>query len=63
MITGESIMYTIKGLIDPNGQAAIFETAHDRQDAITKVTKLRKLGHVVEIWDEHGNLVPEREIS
>ena len=56
-------MYTIKGLLDKDGHAAILATGKDCNEARAKSAELRKQGLVVEIWHDNGVRVPEPEID
>jgi hypothetical protein len=54
-------MYTIKGLMDAEGQSAILATAKDWNEALAKATEFRKQGMQVEIWHQDGMKVDEPE--
>ncbi len=56
-------MYTIKGLLDKEGQAAVLAYSKDWNDAREKPAILRKQGLIVEIWHENGVKVSEPEID
>lgn len=56
-------MYTIKGLLDKDGQAAVLASGKDWNEAREKAAEFRKQGLVVEIWHENGVKVPEPEVD
>jgi hypothetical protein len=56
-------MYTIKGLLDKDGQAAVLASGKDWNEAREKATVFRKQGLVAEIWHENGVEVPEPEVD
>jgi hypothetical protein len=56
-------MYTIKGLLDKDGQAAVLASGEDWYEAREKAAEMRKQGLVVEIWHENGVKVPEPEVD
>ncbi|MEP6827024.1 MAG: hypothetical protein ABJA10_03005 [Aestuariivirga sp.] len=56
-------MYTIKGLLDEEGHAAILASGKDWNEALEKAAKFRKEGPAVEIWNENGVKVAEPEIE
>ena len=47
-------MYTVKGLLDKDGQSAILETGKDWDDTLEKAEHLRKQGLDVELFDANG---------
>ena len=56
-------MYTIKGLLDKDGQAADLASGKDWNEAREKAAEMRQRGLVVEIWHENGVKVPEPEVN
>ena len=56
-------MYTIKGLLDKDGHAAILASGKDWQEAREKAAEFRKQGLGVEIWHMNGVKVQEPEID
>ena len=54
-------MYTIKGLLDESGHAALLANAQNWAEAREKAAEMRGRGLVVEIWHENGVKVPEPE--
>ena len=54
-------MYTIKGLLDKDGQSAVLANGRDWNEARQKAQEMRKQGLVVEIWHENGVKVSEPE--
>ena len=56
-------MYTIKGLLDKDGQASILASGKDWNEAREKAAEFRKQGFVVEIWHENGVKVQEPEVD
>ena len=56
-------MFTIKGLLDEAGSAAILASAKDWPEAREKAAKFRKQGLGVEIWHTNGVKVQEPEID
>ena len=56
-------MYTIKGLLDKDGQVAVLASGKDWNEAREKAAEMRKPGLVVEIWHENGVKVLEPEVD
>ena len=56
-------MYTIKGLLDEAGSAAILASAKDWPEPRAKPAEFRKRGLAVEIWHKDGIKVLEPEIE
>lgn len=56
-------MYTIKGLLDKDGHAAILASCKDWREAKEKAATFRKEGLEVEIWHSNGVKVVEPEID
>lgn len=54
-------MYTIKGLLDKEGKAAVLASGKDWTEAREKAESFRKQGLEVEIWHENGVKVLEPE--
>lgn len=54
-------MYTIKGLLDESGHAAVLANAQNWNEAREKAAEMRGRGLTVEIWHENGVKVPEPE--
>ena len=54
-------MYTIKGLLDESGHAALLANAKNWAEAREKAAEMRGRGLVVEIWHENGVKVLEPE--
>jgi hypothetical protein len=52
-------MYTIKGLPDANGHAAILASAKDWEEVKARAAEFRKQGVAFQIWDFFGNLMSE----
>ena len=60
---GRCVMYTIKGLLDKDGQAAVLASGKDWNETREKAAEMRKQGLGVEIWHENGVKVPEPEVD
>lgn len=56
-------MYTIKGLLDKEGSAAVLSSGKDWYEAREKAAEFRKQGLEVEIWHMNGVKVDEPEID
>ncbi len=56
-------MYTVKGLLDKDGKAAVLVSGKDWHIAREKAAKFRDQGLEVEIWHENGVKVAEPEIA
>jgi hypothetical protein len=56
-------MYTIKGLLDKDGSAAVLASGKDWHEAREKAAQFRAQGLEVEIWHMDGVKVDEPEID
>lgn len=56
-------MYTVRGLMDEQGQSSALANAEDWNEAREKASIFRKQGMKVEIWHQDGKKIPEPEID
>lgn len=56
-------MYTVRGLIDAQGQSSVLANATDWNEAREKASEFRKQGMKVEIWHQDGKKIHEPEID
>ena len=56
-------IYTVRGLMDEQGQSSVLASATDWNEAREKASKFRKQGMKVEIWHNDGKKIPEPEID